>query len=503
MSRTKNAFKMICGSILNQLMVVISGLILPPLIIQNYGSATNGLVNSVKQILNYFTIATVGLGAAGQIALYEPLAQHDNNKINKIMTELSNFLNKLSYFFALFVGILAFVLPIIRKGELDFFTIFFIVLICGIGSLIEFCCLQKYKILLQADQKQYISSSINSQGILVNLILSFILIELNAPIIAVQLIATLAYVIRMLLMTYRVKKIYPFLNLHEKTTVKQIPKQKEALLYKVSDIILNYAPMTLVTFLFSFNDSSIYSIYNTVFSSIVMIVSIFSSGFASSFGNLLVEGKLEKLKQSFDGYNFIYRTMLFWVYTCSAILIIPFISVYIKNNDGINYIIPMLGILFALNGLFRNIRIPYTTIIDSVGDYNKENIVLNYIEVIMNIALTILFAIIFGLTGILVGGAISSIIRSIIYVYSVNKRNIKRSFIKDFVLLILNFIVSIILVVCLNNIVVNNFMEWIFNAIRIAFINSIVFLIINVILDNKSFREFMIRIKYLFKKKEA
>ena len=54
MSRTKNAFKMICGSILNQLMVVISGLILPPLIIQNYGSATNGLVNSVKQILNYF-----------------------------------------------------------------------------------------------------------------------------------------------------------------------------------------------------------------------------------------------------------------------------------------------------------------------------------------------------------------------------------------------------------------------------------------------------------------
>ena len=502
MSRTKSALKMVCGSIMNQFMIIIAGLILPPLIIQNYGSATNGLVNSVKQILNYFTIATVGLGAAGQVALYKPLAQKNNEEVNKIMTNLSNFLDKLSYFFAVFIGIIAFLLPIIRRGELNSYIIFSIVLICGVGSIIEFKFLQKYKILLQADQKQYISSSVNSQGILVNLILSVILIQINAPIIAVQLIATFAYVVRMLLMMYKIKKIYPFLNLHVDVKENYIPKQKEALLYKMSDIILNYAPMTLVTILFSFSDSSIYSVYNTVFLSIGMIVSIFSSGFASSFGNLIMEGKNDKVNQSYDGYNYIYRTMAFWCYCCASILIIPFISVYINNNDGINYIIPILGVLFALSGLFRNIRIPSTTIIDSIGAYTKKNIILNYIEVFINIILAIIFSFVFGLPGILLASTLSCLFRSIIYIYDVDKNILKRKFIKDILIILINFIVAIILYFTLNNINVNNFIEWFIIAIKIAIINGICFFIINTLIDYKAFKEFIIRVKYLFRKKE-
>lgn len=501
MTRTEKAIKMVFGSIINQTTIVLAGLILPPLIIQNYGSATNGLVNSVKQLLSYFSIATVGLGAAGQIALYKPLAKKNYKKINKIMSELSQFLNKLSFVFAFFVGILAFILPIIRKDELNYGMILSIVLICGLGSLIEFKVLQKYKILLQADQKQYISSNINSQGTIVNLILSVVLIKLDAPIVAVQLIATFAYVVRMLLMMKQIKRIYPFLDINEKMEKGQIPKQKEAFLYKMAEIILNYISMTLVTIIFSFADASIYSVYNTIFSAIGMIVSIFSNGFASSFGNLLIEEKNEKLKKAFNEYTYIYRTMAMWIYTCAAILIIPFVSIYIRNNDGINYIIPFLGLLFALNGLFKNIRVPSTTIVDAMGKFSKRNIILNYIEVTMNIIFSIVFSFKFGLCGILIGSTISSLFRSLIFIYDIDKTVMNKSFINNIILLGINMAVATLLYYVFDNIKVTGYFDWIVEAIKIACISGGSFFIINLILDYSSYKEFKTRIRSLLKQR--
>lgn len=499
MNRTQKALKMVIGSIINQGMIVIAGLILPPLIISKYGSSTNGLVNSVKQMLSYFSVVSVGLGAAGQVALYEPLAKKEQNKINVIMSELTAFFNKMSYIFGILIGILAFILPIVRKDEIDTITVFLVVLICGVGSLIEFNCLQKYKILLVADQKQYITSSVNSQGLFINLIFSVILIQLNAPIIIVQLMATLAYVARMCLMTMKIRKIYPNLNIKEKVTDKKIKNQKEALLYKASDIIINYAPMTIVTIMYGFVDASIYSVYNTIFMSVGMIVNIFSSGFSSFFGNKIAEREEKSIHDSFIGYSFIFRTISFWFYCCSAILIVPFVSVYIDNNDGVNYLIPILGIMFAVNGIFKAIRTPSVTIIDALGKYNKTNIILNYIEVFINIIISIWAALKFGITGVLIGGAVAALFRSVCFIIDVFKDDLKISYIKEFLKLVLNFMISVILYYLLNNIQVENFLQWILSAIYVACISGVCFLLINILVDKNSFIEFFKRFKGLLK----
>ena len=503
MSRTEKALKMVLGSIINQAMIVVAGLILPPMIIKNYGSATNGLVNSVKQILNYFSIVNVGLGAAGQVALYGPLANKDNKKINFIMSELTSFFNKMSYIFAILIGIFAFILPIIKSNEIDSKVVFLVVLICGTGSFIEFKYLQKYKILLTADQKQYISSQINTEGIFINLICSVILIYMKAPIVIVQLMATIAYLIRILLMTKKIKKIYPNLDLKEKTKEKLIKNQMEALLFKTSDIIINYAPMTIVTILFSFSDVSVYSVYNTIFMSIGMIVNIFSSGFSSSFGNLLTENNYERLKECFMGYSFAFRTLANWLYCCAAILIVPFVSVYIKNTDGINYLMPTLGICFAINGIFKSIRTPTLTVVDSLGKYTKKNIILNYVEVFFNILISVFTAKKIGIEGVLIGGIVASLFRSIMYIIDIYKENIKLSVFKEVILLFLNITISALLYILFKGIEVYNYFEWIKNGIIVALISGILIFLINFIFDYKSFKELYKRLKTIIGKRRV
>ena len=496
MSRTQNVAKMVFASAINQAIIMISGLILPPLLIKHYGSEINGLVNSIKQILNYFQVVSVGIGAAGQVALYEPLAKKDQNKINRIMTELSLFLYKAGFLFCLLVGIVAISLPLIRNDGIPKRIIASIVLICGAGSFVEFTILTKYKILLTADQKQYIASKVNTEGTVINVILSVMMIYIGAPIIVVQLVATFAYVVRMILLVLTIKKLYPDLNMNVYHDEREIPNQKDALLYKLTDIIINYTPMTIVMLICGFNDVSIYTVYNLVFSAIVMIVHIFSNGFASAFGNQIAEGNYTALRSSYYGYNFGFRTLTYWLYASSAALIIPFVSIYIRNTDGVNYLMPAVGICFALNGLFRAIRTPSITIIDAKGNY-KENLKLNYIEAGLNLTLSITLTLRFGMIGVLIGGLISALFRSVCFIWTIDKNVVGIPFSKDILLHAINTLIGIITCVLFRNLTASNVLDWLLIAIYVSFVNGVLLTTTNVVLDKQGFHEFIDRAKKL------
>lgn len=499
MSRTKNVLKIVISSSINQVVIVLAGLIMPPLLIANYGSETNGLINSVKQMLNYFTVVSVGLGAASQVALYKPLTEGNWPLINKIMATLSRFLNKAGLVFLACIGVFAFILPVIRRDNLDFMTIAEIVLICGIGSLIEFVFLTRYKILLTADQKQYIVSNVYTQGTVINTVLSVILIILKASILWVQLAATFAYLVRMLLLVRQVHGLYPSLNLYVVPDKSAIGNSKEAFLYKFSDILINYIPMTFVTFICGYTDASIYTVYNLVFSAIVMIVNIFSTGLSPSFGNQIVQKDYEGFKNSFKGYNFAFRTISFFCYICSAVLIVPFVSVYIQNTDGVNYLLPAVGVAFAINGIMRALRTPYITLVDAVGNY-KDNIKDSYLEVILNIAISLVFTLKFGLIGVLIGGSISAIIRSLQFLFSIHKTVLKASPGKELLTILINFIVGTVIYYFFYGITVDGYISWIISAIVVAVVTGCVLMVINFLLDRTGFIELYRRMKGLIKK---
>ena len=499
MSRTKNVLKIVISSSINQVVIVLAGLIMPPLLIANYGSETNGLINSVKQMLNYFTVVSVGLGAASQVALYKPLTEGNWPLINKIMATLSRFLNKAGLVFLACIGVFAFILPVIRRDNLDFMTIAGIVLICGIGSLIEFVFLTRYKILLTADQKQYIVSNVYTQGTVINTVLSVILIILRASILWVQLAATFAYLVRMLLLVRQVHGLYPSLNLHVVPDKSAIGNSKEAFLYKFSDILINYIPMTFVTFICGYTDASIYTVYNLVFSAIVMIVNIFSTGLSPSFGNQIVQKDYEGFKNSFKGYNFAFRTISFFCYICSAVLIVPFVSVYIQNTDGVNYLLPAVGASFAINGIMRALRTTYITLVDAVGNY-KDNIKDSYLEVILNIAISLVFTLKFGLIGVLIGGSISAIIRSLQFLFSIHKTVLKASPGKELLTILINFIVGAVIYYFFYGITVDGYISLIISAIVVAAVTGCVLMVINFLLDRTGFMELYRRMKGLIKK---
>ena len=51
--RAKKTLKNLIFNLLQQIVSIVTGFILPPLIIHNYGSSINGLISTIKQIVMY------------------------------------------------------------------------------------------------------------------------------------------------------------------------------------------------------------------------------------------------------------------------------------------------------------------------------------------------------------------------------------------------------------------------------------------------------------------
>lgn len=83
-------------SILQQLVALISGMILPRFILGTYGSEVNGLQASITQYLNVITFMELGVVAVVRSAFYKPLAQKDNKGISRIFMTGQRFFTRLA-----------------------------------------------------------------------------------------------------------------------------------------------------------------------------------------------------------------------------------------------------------------------------------------------------------------------------------------------------------------------------------------------------------------------
>ena len=74
----------VVSSLILQVVTVLSGFIIPKIILTNFDSSVNGLVSSLNQFLSYITLIEGGITGVVLANLYKPLVDHDNKKISAI-----------------------------------------------------------------------------------------------------------------------------------------------------------------------------------------------------------------------------------------------------------------------------------------------------------------------------------------------------------------------------------------------------------------------------------
>ena len=94
MKNKATLLNMISGLIL-QLFTLVSGFILPKIILIYFGSEVNGLVSSLNQFLSYITLVEGGITGVIVANLYKPIVDQDNQKISSVLITADRFYKRI------------------------------------------------------------------------------------------------------------------------------------------------------------------------------------------------------------------------------------------------------------------------------------------------------------------------------------------------------------------------------------------------------------------------
>ena len=84
--RAKKSAYNILFSVISQSILMVTGFVLPQIILSFLGSEINGFLSSVNQIFTYLDLLRAGIGMAAMQALYKPLKEKDEDEISKILS---------------------------------------------------------------------------------------------------------------------------------------------------------------------------------------------------------------------------------------------------------------------------------------------------------------------------------------------------------------------------------------------------------------------------------
>lgn len=398
---------------MQQLAVAVSGFIVPVFMLRYYGSEINGLVASINQFISYFRLVEAGLSGAAIYALYKPLAHNDHRGTNAILSAARIFYTKTGYIFlSLVIGLAVFYPLFISAESLTPFMVGLLVVVLGLGGAIDFFTLSKYRVLLSADQKSYVISLASIAHIFLNTVIIVVLSKLNANIVLLKTAALLSVFLRSFILMVYVRLKYRYVSYKEKPDYRALDQRWAALYLQVLGATQSGAPIILATIFATLKMVSVFSIYNMIITAVNGILGIFMSGLSASFGNIIALKEKKVLKKAFREFELLYYSIISVVYGIALVTLIPFVKIYTKGVTDENYVLPLLGFLFVLNGWLYIIKTPQGMMVMAAGLY-KETRVQTTIQAAILVIFGVVLAAFFGLEGILIAACLSNLYRAV------------------------------------------------------------------------------------------
>ena len=118
--------------------------------------------------------------------------------------------------------------------------------------------------------------------------------------------------------------------------------------------------------------------------------------------------------------------MVTFVFSVTAILIVPFVAVYTNGITDADYIVPVFGIMLTAAWGMYCIRLPYNIVVLAIGHYRQTQ-TSAIIEAVLNLATAIALVLKFGLVGVAVGTFVAMVYRTCYLAWYISRNVINRS----------------------------------------------------------------------------
>lgn len=413
MKSRETLLNMITGLLL-QFFALISGMILPRIILTYFGSSINGLIASAEQFLSYVTLVEGGLTGVITASLYLPLTQNDDNKISSVMVTAKRFFQKIGFLFIGFAMIVSIVLAFTKNDVYDSLFVFLLVIVLSINLSIQYLLSLTLKTLLIADKKSYIISSTQIAIVVLNIVCTLIVAQIYPSIHIIKLVSGLLYIIQPIIFYCYVKKKYR-INWKVKPNNDLIKNRWNGFAINLAAFIHNSTDIVVLTLMMDYKVVSIYCVYNMVCGGIKQLISSALSGIAQTLGHSYARGDIEETKLKLDLYEYIVFLLVFFFFSVTILLITPFVQLYTEGINDANYYQPLFGYLLVLSEILYLVKLPHLNLA-YVANKFKEISIPAYIEAVLNIVVSVFLVHKFGIIGVAFGTNVAMLYRMIFHV---------------------------------------------------------------------------------------
>lgn len=437
MKKNKNILNVFVG-VISQAIILCMGFIVPRIIMTNYGSDTNGLTNTVVQVFTYLALLQAGISQAAKNALYKPIQEKDKKQICLILSSAKLYFKRITVIYAIVVIILSFFLPFILKSNVPYWTIFFIVFFEGFTEVVSFYFINTKTTFLTAIGKDYIKNIIELIGKILCYIVKICLAlkGLNIAIIQcgyffISLIKMVAYYIYM-------KKRYSWIDLQTPTNGYKLPDRNSFIITEIAWTVFSSTDMIVLSTFVSTALSSVYSVYNLVFVSINNLLSSIFYSITYNLGIAYNEDKKKYVKMH-DIFQSLFVGGMTSLMCISYILILPFVTLYTKSINDIQYVFKSLPIMFCLVQIFSWSRYVQGTLIGIAG-FAKRVTKISILEAALNAILSIVLVNRMGIIGVLLATVSVLPIKIVYSTYLADHMILKRGYHNTLKILTTNYL---------------------------------------------------------------
>ncbi len=472
--------------LVNQVISVIVGLIIPRLILLHYGSAVNGLNYSISQMLSIISYFDLGISAVAQAALYAPLDKNDYTTISKVYCAIKKYFNILTIVLCIYIVALCFYYGIFKADQYSWQYTTTLILAVAVSNVGLYIWGVSNQVLLAADQRIYKYTIINIISQIANALLTYILIEYDCSIQIVKLVSSIVFLMRPLFLQLYVKKKYRIVKI-KNASLDYLPNKWSGLIQHLATTLTSSLDTIVLTLASSLTRISIYNVYTFPLNGIRVLIESVSGGYKSFFGHALVRENDIEINKEFQQFEMIIH-LLDTVFFCTAFkLLMPFVRIYTHGVSDTNYQVGTFAFVILLAYFIMILRVPYTTIINAAGHF-KQTQGYCIIEVVINIVLSFALVKQLDIVGVAVGTVAAvgyRIIASVLYLrFNILHRRIFpfiKNILIDFICFIFFFVITKFI-----DLKSNNLFECGILALIYVIVSFILYLCASYIIDKKN-----------------
>lgn len=370
-----------------------------------------GLTGTLQNLLGFLNLAELGIGSAIGYVLYKPLFDHDESKINEIIS-VFGYLYRWIGFIILGAGlILACFLPLIFPDtKFEMGIIFFAYFSFLISSLIGYFANYK-QTLLGADQRNYVVTAYFQTATIIKTLIQMASAYYTGSYYLWVVIELVFGIIYSFILNWKINQVYPWLRSEVRLGKQLFKKYPEVMKYTKQLFVHKIGTFTqfqvtpILTYAFvSLQTVAYYGNYTIIADKLSTFVSNFLGSTGAGVGNLISEGNRSKI---LDVFWELFAIRFFVAGVCVFALyhLLPaFISLWL----GSQYIMASsVLIILLLNFFIGMIRGATDQFLYGYGLFYDTWAPI--VESVIYITVAIIGGSIWGLEGILSGGTISLI----------------------------------------------------------------------------------------------